>query len=70
VQKNFNIKQIYLNNTYLNAPLKEEIYMKKLEGDPFYGKSYWKLNKALYGLKKAGKQWNDKFNFRINKNKF
>jgi len=47
VQNNFNIKQLDVNNTYLYAPLKEEIYMKKPERDPFYGKSYWKLNKAL-----------------------
>ena len=62
VQNNFNIKQIDINSAYLNAPLKEVIYMKTPEGDPLYGKSFWKLNKALYGLKQAGKEWNDKLN--------
>ena len=27
------------------------------EGDPNYGKGFWKLNKALYGLRQSGRQW-------------
>ena len=62
VQRNFNIIQIDINSAYLNAPLSEDIYMRAPEGDPSYGKYFWKLNKALYGLKQAGKEWNDKLN--------
>jgi len=62
VNNNFKIKQIDINSAYLNAPLKENIYMKAPEGHYSFGKCYWKLKKALYGLKQAGKQWNDKLN--------
>ncbi len=37
---------------YLNAPLKETIYVKNEDG------STARLNKALYGLKQAGNEWN------------
>ncbi len=36
---------------YLNAPLKETIYVENLDG------STSRLNKALYGLKQAGVEW-------------
>ena len=62
VQNNFNIKQIDINSAYLNATLNEEIYMKALEGHPAFNKAFWKLNKALYCLKQAIKEWNDKLN--------
>ena len=57
---NFKIKQIDINSAYLNAPLNEHIYMKAQEGHQSYEKSFWKLNKALYALKQAGKEWNNK----------
>jgi len=62
VNTNFEIKQIDINSAYLNAPLNEQIFMKAPEGHQSYGKSFWKLNKALYGLKRAGKEWNNKLN--------
>jgi len=62
VNMNFEIKQIDINSAYLNAPLNEQIFMKAPEGHQSYGKSFWKLNKALYGLKRAGKEWNNKLN--------
>jgi len=65
VEKNFEIKQIDINSAYLNAPLKEKIYMKAPEGHHSHGKFFWKLNKALYGLKQAGKEWNDKLNIEL-----
>ena len=62
VQHNFNIEQIDINSAYLNADLKEDIYMKSPEGHHSFNKCFWKLKKALYGLKQAGKEWNEKLN--------
>ena len=36
--------------------------MKAPEIHPPYRKSFWELHKTLYGLKQAGKEWNDKLN--------
>jgi len=47
-----------VNAAYLNAKLKEEIFMEPPQGHPDYKKSYWRLNKALYGLKQSGKERN------------
>ena len=68
IQKGFSINQIDINSAYLNAPLKETIYMKAPEGQNTH--KYWKLNKALYGLKQAGREWNNKLNDEILKMKF
>jgi len=67
VQNNFQIHQIDINAAYLNTPLKEEIYMKPLKGHEDYNKKYWKLRKAIYGLKQSGKQWNDELDKYIKK---
>ena len=32
------------------------------EGSSDYGKGYWKLEKTVYGLKQAGRMWNNKLN--------
>ena len=40
VQNNFQIHQIDINAAYLNAPLKEEIYMKPPKGHEDYNKKY------------------------------
>jgi len=66
-QKNFNIEQIDINAAYLNEKLNENIYMKPPEGHNDYNKCFWKLNKAIYGLKQSGRQWNQEINqFLIN----
>jgi len=44
---------------YLYADLKEDIFMKIPEGDPNFGKGYFKFQKALYGLKQAAREWNN-----------
>jgi len=62
VQNNFDIQQIDINAAYLNAKLKEEVYMRPPKGHPDYRKRYWKLNKAIYGLKQSGKEWNEELN--------
>jgi len=49
---NWKIMQIDIKAAYLNAELKEKIFVKIPEGDKNFNKEkYWLLNKALYGLK-------------------
>jgi hypothetical protein len=50
----FKLRHIDVKNAYLNAPLKEEIYMVTPEGSR---SPYWRLHKGLYGLRQAGRQW-------------
>eukprot|EP00833_Pecoramyces_ruminatium_P015598 jgi/Orpsp1_1/1189630/evm.model.d7180000073350.1 len=56
----FNIYQLDIKAAYLNAELNEEIYMEIPEGSEDFGKGYWRLRKAIYGLKQAGRMWNYK----------
>ena len=52
------LKQIDFDTAFLNAPLKEEVYIRPPDG---YGninpKLIWKLERSLYGLKQAGRNW-------------
>ena len=60
---NLEIHQMDVKTTFLNGDLDEEIYMEQSEGFIITGqekKVYW-LVKSLYGLKKAPKQWHEKF---------
>jgi hypothetical protein len=50
----FELRHIDVKNTYLNAPLHEEIYIVAPDGS---GSKYWRLHKGLYGLRQAGRQW-------------
>ncbi len=52
VNHGWGLRSMDFTQAYLNAPLKEIIYVKNLDG------STGKLNKALYGLKQAGYEWN------------
>jgi len=53
--------QLDIQTSYLNAEIDEELYM---EVPVCFENSnrYWKFNKAIYGLKQAGKMWNNKIN--------
>ena len=44
---------------YLNAPIKEEIYIEPSEGFEDDPQVVWKLNKCLYGLKQSAREWNE-----------
>ncbi len=52
VNHGWELRTMDFTQAYLNAPLKETIYVKNLDG------STGRLNKALYGLKQAGNEWN------------
>jgi hypothetical protein len=59
----YELQQLDFDTAFLNAPVKEEIYMEQPEG--FHeGKpgDKLKLIKALYGLKQAPHEWNETIN--------
>jgi len=67
---NWKITQLNIKSAYLNALLDKEIYTTILNGDPNYGKGYWRLEKALYGIKQSGRQWNEIISKFLIKNNF
>nr|GEV19265.1 integrase, catalytic region, zinc finger, CCHC-type, peptidase aspartic, catalytic [Tanacetum cinerariifolium] len=56
-------KVIDVKITFLNGPLKEEVYVVQPDGfvDPDHPKKIYRLRKALYGLKQAPRAWYDEF---------
>nr|GFA98345.1 hypothetical protein [Tanacetum cinerariifolium] len=59
--KSFPIYQRDVKTTFLNGPLKEEVYVAQPDGfvDPDYLEKVYRLRKALYGLKQAPRAWYD-----------
>nr|GEW44785.1 integrase, catalytic region, zinc finger, CCHC-type, peptidase aspartic, catalytic [Tanacetum cinerariifolium] len=53
--KSFSIYQMDMKTTFLNGPLKEEVYVAQPEGfvDTDHPEKIYRLRKALYGLKQA-----------------
>ncbi|GKD50310.1 retrovirus-related pol polyprotein from transposon TNT 1-94, partial [Tanacetum coccineum] len=60
--KNFTIYQMDVKTTFLNGPLKEEVFVSHPDGfvDPDFPNHVYRLKKALYGLKQAPGAWYDK----------
>jgi hypothetical protein len=58
-KENWHIRQSDFKSAYLNAKLDEEIYTEQPPGHEIPGKEdyVWKLDKALYGSKQAGREW-------------
>jgi hypothetical protein len=48
-----------VSGAFLNAELKETVYLRLPEGLEFQGSEIVQLLKSLYGLKQAGRDWND-----------
>ncbi|GKA48357.1 retrovirus-related pol polyprotein from transposon TNT 1-94 [Tanacetum coccineum] len=59
--KSFPIYQMDAKTTFLNGPLKEEVYVNQPDRfvDPHQPDKVYPLKKALYGLKQALKAWYD-----------
>ena len=66
------IHQMDVKTPFLNGDLEEEIYMLQPKGCIILGQEnkVCKLNKSLYGLKQAPKQWHEKFDNALLKNRF
>ncbi|GJS10336.1 integrase, catalytic region, zinc finger, CCHC-type containing protein [Tanacetum coccineum] len=57
--KIFTIFQMEVKTTFLNGPLKEEVYVSQPDDfvDPYFPNHVYKLKKSLYGLKQAPRAW-------------
>ncbi|GJT49537.1 retrotransposon protein, putative, ty1-copia subclass [Tanacetum coccineum] len=63
------IWQMDVKTAFLNGRLDEDIYMEQPEGyvNPKYPKRVCKLQRSIYGLKQASRQWNKRFDEEIKK---
>ena len=61
VARDYNLTSIDITQAYLQAELKEDLFMRVPPGvastDPQGVPLVCKLNRSLYGLKQAGREW-------------
>lgn len=60
VENNMKIHQMDAVTAFLQGDIKEELYMQQPVGFEDGTNRVCKLNKAIYGLRQAGRQWNKK----------
>ncbi|GJU96730.1 retrovirus-related pol polyprotein from transposon TNT 1-94 [Tanacetum coccineum] len=68
--KSFPVYQMDIKTSFLNGPLKEEVYVNQPDGfiDPHHPDKVYHLKNALYGLKQAPRACYDELsNFRVSK---
>lgn len=58
-QKHKKVKTHDVRTTFLHGTLEEDIFMELLDGLQGYREHVCKLKKSIYGLKQAGRCWND-----------
>nr|GEZ43511.1 retrovirus-related Pol polyprotein from transposon TNT 1-94 [Tanacetum cinerariifolium] len=70
--KGFTVYQMGVKTAFLHGSLKEDVYVCQPEGfiDADYPIHFYKLKKALYGLKKAPIAWYDKLSTFLLQNRF
>ncbi|GJU52630.1 putative RNA-directed DNA polymerase [Tanacetum coccineum] len=63
----YEIWQMDVKTAFLNGRLDEDIYMEQPEGyvNPKYPNRVCKLQRSIYGLKQASRQWNKRFDEEI-----
>nr|GFB21474.1 retrovirus-related Pol polyprotein from transposon TNT 1-94 [Tanacetum cinerariifolium] len=68
--KSFPVYQMDFKTSFLNGPLKEEVYINQPDGfvDLYHHDKVYRQKKALYGLRQAPRAWYDElFNFLVSK---
>ncbi|GJR41267.1 retrovirus-related pol polyprotein from transposon TNT 1-94 [Tanacetum coccineum] len=68
--RSFPVYQMDVKTTFLNRPLKEEVYVNQPDGfvDPYHPDQVYRLKKALYGLNQVPRAWYDELsNFLVSK---